>query len=64
MNLTKLQKKTIKAIGRWVDGHCTHSKALVTNKQLSEMGVVEFKDDAVVLTKIGRVIYKDLGNED
>ena len=60
MNLTKLQNKTIKAIGRWVDGHCTHSKALVTNKQLESLGIVEFKDDAVVLTKIGRGIYKEL----
>ncbi len=60
MNLTKLQKKTIKAIGRWVDGSCTHSKAKVTNKQLESLGIVEFKDDAVVLTEIGRGIYKEL----
>ncbi len=58
--LTKLQKKTIKMIGRWVDGSCDHSKAKVTTKQLSEMGLVYFKDDVVILTESGKDIYNTL----
>lgn len=58
--LTKRQKKTIKAIGRWVDGSCTHSKAKKTNEQLKFMGVVVFIDDAVVLTELGRSVYNEL----
>ena len=58
--LTKRQKKTIQAIGRWVDGSCTHSKAKKTNEQLKLMGVVVFIDDAVVLTELGRIIYNEL----
>ncbi len=58
--LNKRQKKTIQAIGRWVDGSCTHSKAKKTNEQLKLMGIVVFIEDAVVLTELGRSIYNEL----
>lgn len=58
--LTKRQKKNIQAIGRWVDGSCTHSKAKKTNEQLQFMGIVVFIDDAVVLTELGRSMYNEL----
>ena len=58
--LTKRQKTTIKSIGRWVDGCCTHSKAKKTNQQLKEKGIVNFTDGAVVLTELGRSMYNEL----
>ena len=56
MNLTRRQLKTIKMIGRWADGHCTHSKAKVTNRQLVGLGLAEYKEDAIVLTARGKFI--------
>ena len=58
--LTKRQLKSIKLIGRWADGHCTTSKAKVTNNELYHLGLLTFKGDAVVLTEKGREIYKSL----
>ena len=58
--LNKRQLKTIKMIGRWADGHCTKSKAEKTNEQLEKLGLLEFRGDAVVLTKKGREIYNGL----
>jgi hypothetical protein len=54
--LTKRQIKTIKMIGRWADGCCTHSKAKVTNGQLVKLGLAEYKGDAIVLTAKGKEI--------
>ena len=52
--LTKRQLKTIKMIGRWADGHCTHSKAKVTNNQLVGLGLAAYSGDAIVLTASGK----------
>lgn len=60
MELTKRQKKTISIIGRWANGSCTHSKAAVTNRQLADMGILDFTCDAVILTALGRNIYNEL----
>jgi hypothetical protein len=60
MKLTKRQERTVSIIGRWADGHCTHSKAKVTNKQLADMGILVFVDEAVVLTELGRKVYNKL----
>lgn len=54
MKLTKRQVKTIQMIGRWADGHCTHSKAKVTGDQLVELGLAKYKDDAIILTALGK----------
>ena len=54
MKLTKRQLKTIKMIGRWVDGSCDHSKAKVTGSQLLELGLAKYKDDAIILTDAGK----------
>ena len=54
MKLTKRQIKTIQMIGRWADGHCTHSKAKVTNAQLVELGLAKYKGDAIILTARGK----------
>ncbi len=58
--LTKRQIKTIKMIGRWVDGHCTHSKAKVTNRQLVDLGLARYEDDAIILTDAGKEINNNL----
>ena len=57
--LTKRQLKTIKMIGRWVDGSCTHSKAKVTGAQLVNLGLAEYRGDAIVLTVSGKSIYQE-----
>jgi len=56
--LTKRQIKTIKMIGRWADGSCTHSKAKVTGAQLVKLGLAEYKNDAIVLTASGKITYQ------
>ena len=64
MKLTKRQLKTIKMIGRWVDGSCTHSKAKVTGEQLVKLGLAERKGDAIILTNAGKefkLINQDKG---
>lgn len=57
-DLSKRQIKTIKLIGRWADGHCTHCKAEVTKKQLCDLGVAYIRGDSIILTSKGRDIYK------
>ena len=54
MKLTKRQVKTIQMIGRWADGHCTHSKAKVTIEQLVKLGLAERKGDSIILTNAGK----------
>ena len=54
MKLTKRQLTTIKMIGRWADGHCTHSKAKVTGAQLVGLGLARYEDDAIILTARGK----------
>tara|TARA_R110000772_G_scaffold209058_1_gene319599 strand:- start:2555 stop:2749 length:195 start_codon:yes stop_codon:yes gene_type:complete len=64
MNLTKRQLKTIKIIGRWADGSCTHSKAKVTGAQLVKLGLAEYWNDAIILTARGKFINNgDSNNE-
>ncbi len=54
MKLTKRQLSTIRMIGRWADGHCSRSKAKVTCAQLVELGLAKYKDDAIILTELGK----------
>jgi hypothetical protein len=54
VTLTKRQVKVIQMVGRWADGHCTHSKAKVTGAQLVELGLAKYKDDAIILTDAGK----------
>jgi len=56
--LTKRQLKTIKMIGRWADGSCTHSKAKVTCAQLVKLGLAKYLNDAIILTDQGKTIYQ------
>ena len=51
-------------IGRWADGHCTHSKSKVTGAQLVVLGLAKYDDDAIVLTAAGKGAYKDIHKED
>lgn len=60
LELTKRQEKTIKAISRWADGHCTNSKAYKTNQQLKDLGLLKITNDAVILTKQGREVAEHL----
>ena len=55
-DLTRRQIKTIKMIGRWADGHCTHSKARVTGAQLVDLGLAKYDGDAIILTELGKEI--------
>ncbi|WP_428613383.1 hypothetical protein [Pseudoalteromonas sp.] len=64
MELSKIELKTIKSIGRWRDGHCEKSKAYSTHKKLVDKGLLTVSGKITTLTKAGREVYKTLGEID